>query len=104
MRASFSEQLVDDNRIESYWRSYQETLPPDSPTRDWGDLSRNQDSNAICALGVRSRRETFAGGRLEDRSPGRERRSRVHRRDDRSGDADLRRARYGFAWFTDRIH
>lgn len=45
---------MDDNRIEAYWRSYLETLPPDSPVRDeryaaegWGDSPEMADELGV---------------------------------------------------------
>jgi uncharacterized protein YhfF len=53
---------VDDNRIEAYWRSYLETLPPDSPVRDeqfvaegWGDSPEMADElGALISSGTKT--------------------------------------------------
>jgi uncharacterized protein YhfF len=53
---------VDDNSIETYWRSYLETLPPDSPVHDeeyiaegWGDSPEMADElGALIVAGTKT--------------------------------------------------
>ena len=53
---------MDDNSIETYWRSYLETLPPDSPVRDeeyvaegWGDSPEMADElGALISAGTKT--------------------------------------------------
>jgi uncharacterized protein YhfF len=53
---------VDDNRVEMYWQSYLETLPPDSPVRDeeylaegWGDSPEMADElGALISAGTKT--------------------------------------------------
>jgi uncharacterized protein YhfF len=53
---------VDDNRIEAYWQSYLDTLPPDSPVRDeryiaegWGGSPQMADElGALISAGTKT--------------------------------------------------
>src|SRR5919202_810005 len=53
---------MDDDHIETYWRSYLNTLPPDSPVRDekyvaegWGDSPEMADElGALIASGTKT--------------------------------------------------
>jgi uncharacterized protein YhfF len=57
-----SDQVVDDHRIEAYWRSYLHTLPADSPVREeeyvaegWGDSPQLADElGALIAAGTKT--------------------------------------------------